>query len=134
MLGGDLDGVAGRGELQRVVQQIGHRTLEELDVDLGNGGAAAAWAEMECNTLSRRTIGKTQCDVVEHFGQIQLHRLELELGLVEQGQVAERSHHARSVARVAQRHLDQAAVFAACGVAEPALLQRLQAGHGGGQR
>ncbi len=51
----------------------------------------------------------------------------LELGLVELGEVAERLHHARGVARVAQRHLDQMAVLGGRR-AGPASFERLEAG------
>src|SRR5207342_1951356 len=53
---------------------------------------------------------------------------QAELGLVKLGEVAERLHHAGGVARVAQRDLDQTAVFGARRLAGPATFERLEAG------
>src|SRR5207244_3689290 len=65
---------------------------------------------------------------VEHLG------LQLERRLVELRQVAQGLHQAPGVAGVAQRHLDQAAVVLAGGIAGPARFQRLEAGRHGRQR
>ena len=82
----------------------------------------------------RRALGKAHADVVEQLADVDGYRAQLELGLVELGEVAERLHQARRVAGVAQRDLDQAAVVGALGVAGPAAVERLEAGDRRGQR
>ena len=83
--------------------------------------------------------------------------MQLELRLIEQGQVAQAAHHGSGIARVAQGDLDEAPLIGADGdqapligadgdqtpviatrtgrrIGLPALLQRFQAGHRGRQR
>ena len=131
-------GTAGRRELERVVQQVGHRTLEELDIDLGHDPGRPGPLNLRLEAQRHATLGgargKAHGDVVEHLAQVQPRGAQFEFWLVQQGQIAQRAHHAGGVARVAQRHGHQTAVVGVCAVALPAPLERLQAGDGGRER
>ena len=145
---------------QCVVQQIGDRTLDQLHIHLRGkrfAGVAAAAFEVafdfasQRHALARRALGKAQHDVVQHFGQVQPRQAQAKARFVQHREVAERTYEARGVVRIAQRHLHEHHFFFAAGGVDggarccaaafgigltgtPALLQRLQARGGGGER
>jgi uncharacterized tellurite resistance protein B-like protein len=107
-------GALRRAELQRVVQQVGHCAFKEFDIHFGNCGLQiAAQAHAQLAGPAR----KTQADVVQHLGQVQPNRVQLKARLVQQGQVTQRAHQARRIARVAQAIVTSWRSSARCGSA-----------------